>query len=167
MRRTHTHGASMRRRRARTHTHTHTARLMRRRRRRTRTHTHTHGASNGVWRRQTPLGGGSDDGSGGSGGGDGDEAHTHTHGVSNGVRWRRHRCRGFVYEIVYCIRSSSSSNKYTNVRLYECPLIRMSAYTNVRSTLYYYYNFATYKKLGYLFQMFQQGILKGEVSLYH
>ncbi len=35
--------------------------------------------------------------------------------------------KGKVYEIVYCIRSSSSSNKYTNVRLYEGPLIRRSA----------------------------------------
>jgi hypothetical protein len=46
--------------------------------------THTPGASNGVWRRQTPLGGGG----GGDGDGDGDEAHTHMHGTSN-VVWRR------------------------------------------------------------------------------
>ncbi len=36
-----------------------------------------------------------------------------------------------VYELVYCIRTSA----YTNLRLYEPPLIRMSAYTSVRSTL--------------------------------
>jgi hypothetical protein len=32
-----------------------------------------------------------------------------------------------VYEFVYCIRTSSSTNKYTKLRLYEPPLIRTSA----------------------------------------